>query len=137
MPHLPSGLPERVDDAEDIARFLTQSSHYSSKGVKPSAFLPRPRDREVSVSRHGRHPQEGLWRLGEVAAGSRTLHGAAIFKARAARDEGQDVRADEPPVRHALISNWPVVEHDPQLQKARRKELAIQLSRAAGLPFLR
>lgn len=137
MPLLPSGLPEYIDDNEDVARFLTQSSHYSSNGVKPSAFLPRRHDRQISVSRHGRHPEARLWNLGEAAAGNRTLHGAAIFAARAARVEELGVQADEPPARHALIVNWPVVEHDPQLQKARRKEIAIQLARAAGLPVLR
>jgi hypothetical protein len=51
---LPSGLLEEIDDDEDLARFLVQSSHFSTTSVKPSAFLPSPKDGETSVSRHGR-----------------------------------------------------------------------------------
>ena len=72
---LPSGLPEQVADEEDLARFLTQSSQFSAVMAKPAAFLPNPKDRETSVSRHGRAPLEALWSLGLVAAGTRPLRG--------------------------------------------------------------
>lgn len=129
MQLLPSGLPEAVDSQEDIARFLTQSSHFSSTGVKPSAFLPSPHDRETSVSRHGQQPSERLWELGRAAAGGRTLHAAAILKASSVAEAGLLLTADEPPDRHAVIGGWPWVDDDVELQKARQKERALMLAR--------
>ena len=57
---LPSGLPENVDDQEDLARFLTQSNRFTTKLVKAAAFLPRAQDQETSVARHGKEPQYDL-----------------------------------------------------------------------------
>jgi hypothetical protein len=130
---LPSGLPEVIADGEDLARFLTQSSHFTSKMPKPSAFLPSPSDHETSVSRHGAAPLESLWALGLEAAGSRHLHGAAVFKARTVRDAQLEVAADEPPPRHAVIRNWPWIEEDPELQKAAQKEKALLIASQAVL----
>jgi hypothetical protein len=136
METLPSGLPERVADREDLARFLTSSSQFNSKMVKPSAFLPEPKDRETSVFRHGDEPREVLWAVGhEHAAQGRTIHGAAIFKAGAVRGVGLEVIADEPPPRPAAIKNWPWIEDDPELRKAQQKELANLL--ASKAEFLR
>lgn len=136
MVNLPSGLPDETDDQEDLARFLTQSSHFNSTLVKPAAFLPSPKHRETSVSRHGCKPQKDLWKLGADAAGDRTLYGAAILKAVNVRIAGLNVFADEPPLRHAVIRDWPWLDNDPVLQKAQQKELALLLSSAAGEPFL-
>lgn len=134
---LPSGLAEVIVDDEDLARFLTSSSHFNAHMAKPAAFLPNPQDRETSISRHGREPSESLWALGLVAAGERHLYGAAIFKARAVRAAQLEVTADEPPQRHAVIRGWPWVEIDPDMQRAKQKELAVLLASAAGKPFLR
>jgi hypothetical protein len=138
MVNLPSGLPEHVDDEEDIARFLTSSSQFTSIIVKPSAFLPSPNHRETSVTRHGRNPERNLWKIGKqvVAISGRTLYGAAILKAADIRSVDLDVLADEPPARHAAIRNWPWLDNDPDLQKAQQKQIANQLTQAAGPPFL-
>lgn len=70
MTLLLSGLPEAVGDGEELARFLTQSGHYSrasadaAGSVRPSAFLPSSKDRATSVSRHGREPLEDLRTIG-------------------------------------------------------------------------
>lgn len=122
-----SGLPEEIDNAEDIARFLTQSSHFSSIGVKNSAFLPCPRSSETSVSRHGKEPLSRLMQLGELAAGSRNLYGAALLKAKDIRDASLLILADEPPAFHAVIRGWPE-DRDPALQKAKQKETALVLA---------
>lgn len=135
MPTLPSGLPETVDDGEDLARFLTQSSHYTQQKVQPSAFLPSPKDKATSVSRHGREPLDQLKQLGLDAAGARPLHGAAILKARDVRDAQLQVVATEPPPRHALIQGWPIGS-DPGMQKAQQKERALRLASTAGMPLL-
>jgi hypothetical protein len=134
---LPSGLPEHVDDQEELARFLTQSSQFNAKMVKPTALLPNPKDGETSVSRHGPEPGDELWKLGLAAAGERPLYGAAIFEARVVRAAQLEVLADEPPPRHAVIQGWPRVDNDPELQKARQKELAAIIVSASGPPLLR
>lgn len=132
---LPSGLPEHVGDEEDLARFLTQSSQFNTIMVKPAAFVPSAKDGETSVSRHGADPAVRLWAMGLQAAGTRSLYGAAIVKARVVRETTLEAEADEPPPRHAMIVGWPS-DADPELQKAKRKELAIRLASAACLPLL-
>ena len=134
---LSSGLPDRIEDAEELARFLYQSSHFTTALVKPSALLPNPKDRETSVFRHGREPREGLWELGSVATGTRKLYGAAIFSACDVRSAQLEVSADEPPPRHAVIKHWPWIDNDPELQKAKQKELAALIASASGPPLLR
>ena len=130
---LPSGLPDIVGDDEDLARFLTQGNQYNSLMAKPAAFLPNPKDRETSVSRHGREPVDQLWAIGIQAAGHRSLHGAAIFKGRTVRAARLEVLADEPPLRHAAIRKWPWLENDPDEQRARQKEMAAVI--ASQAPF--
>lgn len=134
---LPSGLPEVVDDLEELARFLTQSSQFNAKMAKPAALLPNPKDGETSVSRHGPDPRDELWQLGLAAAGTRPLYGAIIFEARVVRAAQLEVLADEPPPRHAVIRGWPRVDNDPELQKAKHKELAALIVSASGAPLLR
>ncbi len=134
MEILPSGLPKLVADEEDLARFLTSSSQFNAKMVKPSAFLPNPKDRETSMFRHGSEPRETLWAIGEEnAANERTLHGAAICKARHVRAVPLEVEAGEPPPRHAAIRGWPWNENDPELQKAKQKEMAAVIASEAAL----
>jgi hypothetical protein len=128
---LPSGLPEDVEDDENLARFLTQSSHFSSTVVKAPAFLPDSRQ-ETSVFRLGLEPPSQFWDLGREAAGNRALRGAAIFKARSVRELGLRVDPDEPPPRHAAIRGWPTYD-DPDKRKAESKRLALGLARAAEL----
>lgn len=134
MATLPSGLSDIVADEEDLARFLTQSSQFNAFMAKPAAFLPSPRNRETSVSRHGSEPREGLWKIGLAAAGERKLYGAAIVKAKVASTAVQlAVFADEPPPRHAVIRGWPWDGPDPELQKARQKEIAAMIASQAVL----
>jgi hypothetical protein len=131
---LVSGLPDLVGDDEDLARFLTSSSQFNAQMAKPSAFLPSVRDRETSVFRHGTEPRAALWAIGdEYAAGNRTIHGAAVVKAKDVRATQLDVIADEPPPRHAAIRGWPLVENDPELQKAQWKEQALLVASKAAL----
>jgi len=102
--------------------------------VKPSAFLPNPKDKATSVFRHGRRPTESLWDIGiNLAAGDRSLHGAAIFKAKHVRSALLEVLAQEPPPRHANITGWPWLEDDPEMGKAERKERAALIARHAEL----
>ena len=132
MATLPSGLEEIIADDEDLARYLISSSQFNTIMVKPAAFLPNPKDRETSVFRHGGEPRDRLWAIGvEHAAGGRNLHGAAICKARHVRAAQLEVTAEEPPPRHAAIRGWPFSEADPELQKAKQKELATLIASQA------
>ena len=132
-----SGLPEYIDDNEDLVRFLTHSSHYNTKMAKPAAFLPDPSSQETSVSRHGREPSDSLYRIGQTAAGTgRNLHAAALFPASAVRSAELDVFADEPPARHAAIRGWPW-DSDTVLRKAAQKERAICIASKAEVLMFR
>jgi hypothetical protein len=129
-------LPEVVGDDEDLARLLTSSSHFATgtNRVKGAALLPDSRRNETSVYRHGVQPADPLWRIGrEIVAGDRRVHGAAIFKAKHVRAVALDVFAAEPPPRHAAIRGWPTPAGDPELAKARRKELATAIAEHAQL----
>jgi hypothetical protein len=131
---LASGLPDIVADDEDLARFLTSSSQFNALMAKPVVFLPSANDRETSVFRHGSEPRDALWAIGdEHAAGNRTLHGAAIVKARDVRVALLDAIAVEPPPRHAAIVGWPWLNDDPELQKAQQKERAALIASKAVL----
>jgi hypothetical protein len=133
---LPSGLSEIITDDEALARFLTQRSHFSSLMAKPAAFLPSPKSRETSVSRHSGDPREELWAIGMVAAGERALYGAAIFKANIIKSIDLEVVSAEPPHRHAAIKGWPWDEMDPDLQRAKQKEIATVIASQAVLLLL-
>lgn len=126
-----SRLPEQVGDEEELARFLTQSGHYSSTTVKASAFVPSSHG-ETSVFRQGAEPREALWRLGDEAAGGRRLHGAAIIKAGHVRAAELRVDPDEPPPRHAAIRGWPHWD-DPDRTKGEAKRLGLKLAENAQL----
>ena len=129
---LPSGLPEVVDDDEDLARFLWSSGDYSSKGVKRAPFMPRAG--ETSVFRHVSEPREQLWQIATTyIPGDRKLHGAAIVKTRHIRDVRLDVIASEPPPRHANIVGWAWSAADPEFGKAERMEQVLRIAEHAEL----
>jgi hypothetical protein len=124
---LTSGLPDTVDNAENLARFVYSESHFNANGPKPSAYLPSS-DGETSVFRHGPETPEALWALNLRQC---KLYGAAIVQTHEARAVGLEVIADEPPRRHAVIKGWPVNADDPILEKAKRKELALAIASRA------
>lgn len=125
METLSSGLPKQVGDEEDLARFIASSSHFNSKGPKPAAFLPSPKDRETSVFRHGAQPSNELWALAQhLEFGDRNLHGVAIVKALHVRKAKLEIVEDEPPIRHAVIRGWPWDWADPVMQKGKQLEMA-------------
>lgn len=134
MAMLPSGLSEQVHDDEDLVRFLTSSRQFTATMVKPSAFLPNPKDCATSVFRHGSEPRDRLWQIGhENIAAVRPMHGAAIIKAMRVRAASLDVASEEPPPRHANIIGWPTVGSDPEMEKARQKERATAMAQYAEL----
>lgn len=130
---LPSGLPEEIEGDEDIARFLTSSSHYNSIAVKPVAFLPNPKNGETSVFRHGAEPLDELKAIAQKEVGQeRKIHGAAIVKAEVICEAGVEVIAKEPPPRHADIIGWPWKKEDRAFGKAEQKEIAAFIAQRAS-----
>lgn len=133
---LPSGLLEIVEDQEDVARFLTSSNHYNSTMVKPAAFMPSPKNGETSVFRHGAEPLDELKLIAQKEIGAeRRIHGAAIVMAAVVREAGLEIRAKEPPPRHADIIGWKWAGDDPEYGKAEQKELAALIAQKAGAPL--
>jgi len=133
---LSSGLPEHVADDEDVARFLTSSGHYNATAVKPAAFMPNPKNGETSVFRHGAEPLEDLMAIAQAEVGAdRRIHGAAIVTANVVREVQLEVRAKEPPPRHADIIGWNWSKDDPEFGKAAQKELAALIAQKAGSPL--
>lgn len=133
---LPSGLAEEVDAVEPIARFLTASGHANTSAVKPSAFLPNPKNGETSVFRHGSDPIGGLMNIASTALSSRaaSVRGAAIIQAADVFEVQLDVIAKEPPPRHADIVGWDWQQADRDFGKAKQKEKAAFLAQRAGSP---
>lgn len=131
---LQSGLSSQVVDNEPLARFLTSSSHYNEQGVKPGAFLPNPHDNQTSVFRHGPEPVETLWNIGDSVVGQsgRTLHGAAFISAEDVRAAELEVISEEPPPRHANITNWPSYDV-PSFAKAAQKEISLILASKSAM----
>lgn len=126
---LPSGLPENVSDEEFLARFLTSSGHFNSLGAKHAAFMPSAKDGKTSVFRHGHEPSEALQAIGKQhVAGERRLFGAAMITAAEVRAVSLELKACEPPDRHADIVRWPWRAEDPDFAKGERKLLAMALA---------
>lgn len=133
METLPSGLPEYVGDEEKLARFLTQSNYFNQIAVKGVAFLPNSKNGETSVFRQTGDDNSRLLEIGkEHIAGGRNLHGIATIVANQIRAALLDIVAKEPPARHANIIDWPC-DPDPEMQKAKRRDLANQIAQHAGL----
>lgn len=131
---LASGLSDVIANDESLARFLTSSSQFNSHGVKHSAFLPNPSDHTTSVFRHSGEPIAELWRIGkEEAARERTLYGASIVAAGDIRDLGLQALADEPPLRHGIICDWPFDKSDPDLEKGKQKAIAMGIAAKSRL----
>lgn len=133
MTTLPSGLPEHVSDTEELSRFLTQSSQFNSLGAKPAVFLPSPKHRNTSVFRIGNDPDRLRQVFKETATGDRNLKGVAICRTAAVRAIPLDVAAQEPPPGHANVEGWPWLNEDPEKQKAKQLELAVQIANASSM----
>lgn len=128
MATLPSGLPDQVANEENLSRFLTQSNQFNSLMAKPAAFLPHPVHHNTSVFRIGNEPDRLQQVWNETTSGERQLKGVALFTAADVRQVQLEIMAVEPPPAHANIEGWPWLDNDPELQKARQKELAAQLA---------
>lgn len=133
MNGLRSGLPTAVDDQETVARFLPSSGWFArtTGRIKHQAYLPAP-DHDTSVARNSTLDTKRLWRLGEEYLEGIPFHGAAIVRVEAIRKNSIDAVAHEPPDFHANLRGWPI-DPDPELQKSRRKAIALPIAEEATL----
>lgn len=124
---LSSGLPEQVGDDERLARVLTSSGHYSTERrcAKPPALLPDENGRK-SVFRISGLDEAAIQQLAITHVCGRR-HGAMTFIASNVRQEGLEISPSEPPPRHADLLLWPDGRGDPELKKARQKEVALAI----------
>jgi hypothetical protein len=65
-----------------------------------------------------------VWPLQAIASYTETT----IVKAGIIRENSLEVHAAEPPPRHAAIRGWPWNDADPDLQKAKQKEIALSIA---------
>ena len=128
MATLLSGLPEIIADDETVSRFLTQSNHFNSVMAKGVAFLPNPKHRNTSVFRIGNEREVLLQTWKASTNGERSLKAVALVISLDVRNVGLNITAKEPPAAHANIEGWPWLENDPDLQKARQKDMANQIA---------
>lgn len=57
------------------------------------------------------------------------LYGVAVLSVEFVRKIGLNVTSSEPPIFHANVVGWPT-DDDPDQQKGKRLEIALQLARA-------
>lgn len=128
---LPSGLPEIVSDGEPVSRFLTSKSHFNASRIKPSAYLPNPRDGKLSVARHSANPVFESEIMAKQIFKLKRAFGVALLKAEVFRKQDLDFEADDTPPRHANVVGWPWLQDDPEFDKSERKLRAAALAQKA------
>ncbi len=157
MTTLPSGLPVVVEDEELLARHIFSINRsdlrVSKQGVvsaKASIFMPQPTDqgwlrsvtRTCALADDEAIQKDGQG-VGELGSPNRVLHASALITAAAIRSvpvrnkDGSalgymDVLADEPPLYHAHIVNYPEVvggDNPKELQKDCAQHLADKVRR--------
>ncbi len=120
----------KVDDDEQLARFIVYSNEYrkSDDTLRPRLFMPYSFV-ALSVNRHRDSNEKELWKIGSHVAEQRkrTLYGRADIKALSCRIEPLDVQPDQLPgnPNHANIIGYPPKKEDQQ-------SLALKLAAAAG-----
>jgi hypothetical protein len=130
---LESGLPIEIDNAELLVRFLFSDNEFNTFGAKANAFMPNPKNNQTSVFRHAYQPIPKLREIGKNVSSLRatSIKSVAIVSASVVRLVGLTVNAFEPPALHANIENWPMLQSDPETERAQRKSLALRLAQHA------
>lgn len=127
---LSSGLPTLVADDERLSRFVVFRRWFNAQGnyVKAAAFLPDGK-LATSVFRTTALEEAAIWPLANDTLANREgaqLHGRGDIFARQVRVTGLEIRAQEPPPRHADLIRW-------SNEKGAQKSFAQQLSAVAKL----
>lgn len=128
---LPSGLPEIVGDGEPISRFLTSKGHCNTSVIRPAAYLPNRNNGRLSVARHSAEPVSESEIIAKKDFKLEKAFGVALLDAKIFRDEGLDFKADDTPLRHADVVDWPWLQDDPGFGKSQQKLKAAALAQKA------
>lgn len=117
-----------ISSIEILSRFIIRKSWIRSLNntVKHDAFLPK--DGETSVFRIYGIAENEIWDIGEreVAATRGHILGRADITASIIRRNGLEAIPKEPPIRHAVIANWPS-------ERSEQKLIAMELAAEAQL----
>lgn len=121
MINVDSSLIEPIDDAEPIARFLTDQDHYYKSApprVHHSAFMPYRKSNSLSVYRTTGLNDYEIWEIARIFVTEKMLDKKEVL-ARAElaagfiRDLKLRLNADgKPHPRHVNIEGWPVACED-------------------------
>jgi hypothetical protein len=120
-----------LESRDPICHFLFSRNDFSplNARVRGRALEPSPQDGKLSVTQTRGLDEPGIWRhAAEYVQGAREpARARADFQVEWARRLGLVVEPDEPPPRHALVTQWPV-------EKSERMSVAQQL--AAGVTLV-
>jgi hypothetical protein len=122
-------MEEEIADTESLAIFVYDSGKMKTDGVHWRALLPS-RDGERSLFRVDELSEPQIAEIGRSEAAEnrdgQRLQGWARLVAREVRTHPPlELKADEPPPRHAVIRNWPAELQD-------RNRLAMALADVAS-----
>jgi hypothetical protein len=119
----------RVEPSEPISRFLFFTKEFSAEKlcVKPIAFLAQDPATEHSVFRVAKLLRVDIFELGRwkvCPTRQKNFYGYATLSVAVVARVGPQVKASEPPKRHAIMIGWPAT-------KAERMSMAQQLAAEA------
>jgi hypothetical protein len=120
-------IPKDVDDAEEVASFVLESSKFKGSGIDWRQLMPSRSHGNTSVHRIDGLSEDEIADAGHVIALQRPklgILGWGVLIAKAIRLlVPLSISAREPPPRHAQIEDWPAVED--------QRALAMDLARTA------
>lgn len=98
----------RISDSERLARFLFDRGDFNGATgtVRARPLLPAPNENARSVFRTDGLVPDAVWQLASPR-NEREAKAFASFTGGQVRMARLDAVPDEPPPRHALITNWP------------------------------
>lgn len=100
-----------IADDEPLANFILESNKFTKDGVSWRQYMPCGTPCNRSVFRIGDLTKVETGRLGQTFvadARGKALLGWGQFAAQiVSQVRPLALRADEPPIRHAIIENWP------------------------------
>lgn len=115
--------------SENLSRFIFSRNHIRSSNntVKYAAFLPHINS-ETSVFIISGLTDDRIWNIGVEVEEKRTqsLKGRADINSTSVIENGLKIVLQEPPPRHANITNWPS-------EKSKQKEIALKLASESRL----
>lgn len=115
---------------DSYSRYIVESNKFTSSRVKPQAFLPSPKNPQLSVFKTNELSNEEIWAIGvEFVANPRrkTLYARADFPESLVDEVGLSLSPDPTPhPLHANLVGWPE-------EKNEKMAIAKDLANASSL----